>query len=365
MKIAIHNFHELPNVFHFGIHNYVIHLLKNGDIKHLYFDLNKRYINIDTLRLIRTILKNRDKIHSWNIPWENIEFIFSVSELNKKCDALLNFNSHLGETQFNPMLKKFNGIKIYHVNDYFWNQPGSVLNKLLESIGVDYLMGYASHDKHCNYFQSTFKNYIGKIIPVPFGFSERFVSQVPFQERENKAVALGSVNPLRPLEYPVKNFRESADFFPDETWLHKFRREMVLQKAKIKPFVDSMLPEFPQIKDFQYDLVEKFNEYRMFIADESIFNFPPAKYFEGPACGCVLLCADHDCNREFGFKDSENCIMYEVGNIDNLLDKVLYYMKNEDNLFGIQQRGTTFVRSSFSHKQVATNLYKTIESLKK
>ncbi len=365
MKVAIHNFQEFPNIFSIGIHNYVIHLLKNGDIKHLYFDVNKRYLSLYPLRLFRTILQNMDKINSWNIPWENIEFIFSPSELNKKCDVLLNFNSHLGGTQFNPTLKKFNGIKIYHVNDYFWNQPGSTLNNLLENIGVDYLMGYASHDKHCAYFQSTFKNYIGKVIPVPFGFSERFISRVPFQKRKNKAVALGSVNPLRPLEYNVKNFRESADFFPDESWFHKFRREMVLQKTKIEPFVDSMLPEFPQIKDFQYDLVGKFNEYRMFISDESIFNFPPAKYFEGPASGSVLICADHDCNREFGFKDSENCIMYEVGNIDDLLDRVSYYMKNETILSEIQEKGTNFVRSTYSHKQVALNLFKTIEGLKK
>ena len=140
---------------------------------------------------------------------------------------------------------------------------------------------------------------------------------------------------------------------------------MVLQKTKIEPFVDSMLPEFPQIKDFQYDLVGKFNEYRMFISDESIFNFPPAKYFEGPASGSVLICADHDCNREFGFKDSENCIMYEVGNIDDLLDRVSYYMKNETILSEIQEKGTNFVRSTYSHKQVALNLFKTIEGLKK
>lgn len=363
MNIAIHNFHEIPNLFNLGIHNYTLDLLRDGHVKYLYFDLNRRHISINTLRQIYGVILNYDKISSWKIPWKNIKFIFNISKLNKKCNVLLNFNSHLGRTQFDQSLKRFNGLKIYHVNDYFWNQPGSDLNKMLESIGVDYLMGYASHDKHCKYFQKTFKNYIGKVIPVPFGFQERFISSVPFHERKNKAVAVGSVNPLRPLEYPVFNFRESADFFPDESWFHKFRREIVLQKENIKPYINSMLPEFPQIKDFRYDLVKKFNEYRMFVSDESIFNFPPAKYFEGPASGSVLFCSDHDCNKEFGFKDSVNCVMYKQGDIINLTKKISYYMQHENELLNIQQEGMKFVTSRFSHKQIASGLVSAIKKI--
>tara|TARA_Y200000002_G_C22637091_1_gene645177 strand:- start:384 stop:1487 length:1104 start_codon:yes stop_codon:yes gene_type:complete len=363
-KIAIHNFHDLPNIFNLGIHDYIIHLLKNGDVKYLYFDIDKRHLSIDTLRLFRLLFLNCGKINSWGIPWKQIKFIFTMRELNNKCDVLLNFNSHLGKTQFNQRLKRFDGLKIYHVNDYFWNQPGSELNKMLESIGVDYLMGYASHDKHCKYFQKTFKNYIGKVIPVPFGFAERFKVIKPFYERLNKTVALGSVNPLRPLESPIHNYIESANFFPDVSWLHKFRRDIVIDKEKLSEHIDSMLPEFPQIKDFRYDLVKKFNEYQMFVSCESIFNFPPAKYFEGPACGSVLVCADHDCNKEFGFVDGENCIMYKIYDIDNLIEKIKFYTKNTTLLNEIQQNGTKFVRKNYSHQQVALDLIKKLNDLK-
>ncbi|MFM6994749.1 MAG: glycosyltransferase [Sediminibacterium sp.] len=363
MNIAIHNLHETPNLFDIGIHNYTLDLLKDGHVKYLYIDFNKYHFRFRTIYQIYDIILHHEKIKSWNIPWENIEFIFSIEDLNRKCDVLLNFNSHLGRTEFSQRLKKFDGLKIYHVNDYFWNQPGSELNKLFESIGVDYLIGYASHDKHCKYFQDTFKNYIGKVIPLPFGYSDRFKNIVPFNERKYKAVALGSVNPLRPLEYPVEKFRESANFFPDESWFHKFRRKLVLQKANIEPFIDSMLPEFPRIKDFNYDLVKKFNEYRMFVSDESIFNFPPAKYFEGPACGSVLFCADHDCNKEFGFIDSVNCVMYKEDDINDLTEKISYYMQHENELLNIQKQGYNYVTSKFSHRQVASYLVHTINNL--
>ncbi|MBC8386765.1 MAG: hypothetical protein H8E13_01785, partial [Actinobacteria bacterium] len=255
MNIAIHNIHEFPNLFNLGIHNYVLDLLRSRDVKYLFFDIDKRYISVNTLRSIRHYWKQKDKIKSWNIPWDNIEFIFSSKILNNKCDVLLNFNSHLGKTQFTKSVRKFDGLKIYHVNDYFWNNPGSELNNYFYDFGVDHLFGYAAHDRYCAFFQKTFPKYQGKVWGVPFGFSQRFKSIKPFRERVSKAVALGSVNPLRILEYSVRNYEEPATFFPDESWMHKWRRMLVLNKKKLSNQIDSMLPEYPQIKDFKYDLV--------------------------------------------------------------------------------------------------------------
>ncbi|MEO8103395.1 MAG: hypothetical protein ABI790_12775, partial [Betaproteobacteria bacterium] len=49
----------------------------------------------------------------------------------------------------------------------------------------------------------------------------------------------------RPLDAPVRNYRETADFYPDECWFHKFRRDLVLEKERLSDCMDSMLPEFP------------------------------------------------------------------------------------------------------------------------
>lgn len=365
MKIAIHNLHELPNFFGFGIHNYVLELLKSGHVKYLFFDINKRYLSLDTLRLLRRYWIERDKIMSWNIPWDNIEFIFSGKRLKQKCDVLLNFNSHLGETQFTRSVKNFDGLKIYHVSDYFWNNPGSELNKFLCDFGVDHLFGYASHDRYCRYFQKTFPQYKGKVWGVPFGFTNRFNSLVPFKERISKVVALGSVNPLRVLDQPIRNYAETADFFPDEVWLHKFRRMLVLNKNTLNSCIDSMLPEYPQIKDFKYDLVAKFNNYKMFAACESIYYFPPAKSFEGSACGSVNVCADHECNRDYAFEDGENCIMYKPYDVNNFREKVEYYQRNQDQLEGISTKALEFAHKNFSHKSIAKIIYFYIDKIYK
>ena len=363
MNIAIHNLHEFPNLFNLGIHNYVLDLLRSRDVKYLFFDIDKRYISVNTLRSIRHYWKQKDKIKSWNIPWDNIEFIFSSKILNNKCDVLLNFNSHLGKTQFTKSVRKFDGLKIYHVNDYFWNNPGSELNNYFYDFGVDHLFGYAAHDRYCAFFQKTFPKYQGKVWGVPFGFSQRFKSIKPFRERVSKAVALGSVNPLRILEYSVRNYEEPATFFPDESWMHKWRRMLVLNKKKLSNQIDSMLPEYPQIKDFKYDLVQKFNNYKMFVTCESIYLFPCAKSFEGAACGTVNVCAEHLCNKDYGFQNGENCIMYRPYDVNDFQKKVKYYQKNIDKLEKISENTLKFANNHFSHKSIANLVYHYVDTI--
>ncbi len=356
MNLAIHNIHLAPNIFNLGIHNYVLDLVRDGHVRFLYFD-DHNAKNI--AGLVRRLMNGQAS----KIPWGNAEFIFSARTLRSKCDGLLSFNSYAGSDGFSSSVRSFSGLKIWHAGDYFWNEPGSRLNQRFESHGIDYLMGYASHDAHCPYFNKTFPLYRGKVIPVPFGFADRFVPTTPLVGRKNKCVALGSVNPLRPLDFTRHNYRETADFFPDECWFHKFRRMLVLNRERLLPVLDSMLPVFSQIKDFSYDLVAKFNEYRMFVSCESIFFFPPAKAFEGPACGSVMICADHDCNREFGFRDGENCIMYRPYDVDDFADHVRHYQGNEADLEAIQRTGTDFVRNHFSHQAIAKYLHARISEI--
>jgi hypothetical protein len=363
MKIGIQNIHQSPNIFYLGIHKYIIELLIEKQVHCLYFDpislIGDRNVVKNILNLYNTI----SQLNEISIPWDQIEIITTTRELNKKCDILLNFNSHLGESQFPKHLKNFNGIKIFHVNDYFWNRPASVLNKYFEDNGIDFLMGYARHDVHCEYFKKSFPKYIGKVISVPFGFSDRFVEYKSFDQRISKCLAVGSVNPLRPLQSSKENFIESASFYPDEAWFHKFRRMLVLKKNHLAYIVDSMLPEFPDYKDFKYDLVEKFNSYKMFVSDESIFKFPPAKYFEGPASGAVLVCSDHQCNKDLGFIDGENCIMHQEFDLIDFEEKIRFYIKNDDELNKIQKQGTRFVREKYNHKSIANSLISEITDL--
>ena len=201
------------------------------------------------------------------------------------------------------------------------------------------------------------------MIPVPFGYTERFKNLNSFNDRMNKSVGLGSVNPLRMLDYPVENFKEVADYFPDESWMHATRRMFVKNEEKVKHSMDLMFPFFPQIKDFKYDLVEKFNSYKMFTSCESIFYFPSAKSYEGSACGTVNVCIDHDCNKEFGFVDGENCIMYEEGSLDSFNQKIEFYQNNPEKLSQISMNAEQHAFNHFRHEKVAEGIINSIAQI--
>jgi hypothetical protein len=358
MRIALHNIHLLP--LNLAFHGYVLELLRQRKVTVLYFS------DVNGFRLARRLFglarneAHRARLHG--IDWRAFDYAFSARELRRKADVLLNLNLMCRTNvrpEFASGVTRFDGLKIFHVGDYFWYRPGSELNRLLERVGVDHLFGYAMHDRHCAYFRSHFPLYAGRVWGVPFGSAPRFVSRKPFRERANRAVAVGSVNPLRPLHERPANYRETAEFFPDESWFHKFRRQLVLARPRLADCMDSMLPEFPATKDFNYDLVKTFNEYRMFVSCESIFHFPSAKVFEGSACGTAVICADHACNTEYGFEDGRNCIMYKGHSIEDFREKVVWAQRNEDSVEAIAATGHRHVSDYFSHSGVADRIWET------
>ena len=132
---------------------------------------------------------------------------------------------------------------------------------------------------------------------------------------------------------------------------------LVLNKKELADVMDSMLPEFPKPADYKYDMVSKINEYQMFVSCESIFYFPPAKTWEAPAAGCVLVCSDHPCFTDFGFIDGVNCIKHNEFDIQDFKNKVTYFLNNQEKLKEIQVAGTSFVRDNYSHEAIADRLF--------
>jgi glycosyltransferase involved in cell wall biosynthesis len=361
MNIAIQNLHKLPNIQNYKIHNYVLEMIRQGLIRYLYFD-DKNFYN-EYHQIIPLILQQLQNKYSFtDLGLDKTEIILSSKTLSSHCDVLLNFNTTL-EAEFTPAIKKFSGLKIFHLMDYFWIEPGSEKYKRLKDSGVDYLMSYGSPDRYCQYFQKYFPDYLGKIIPVPFGYSSRFISKNTFQKRLNKCVAVGSVNPMRPEDSLPKNYLETANFYAKEKWMHKFRHQLVVNRDKLSEVMDSMLPIYPQYKDFNYDIVEKFNQYQMFVSDETIFYFPTAKTFEGLAAGSVLVCSDHPCFSEYGFQDGINCIKHRQFETGDFKEKINYYQNHQKELNIIHTNGYQFVRKNYSHPAIASNLYQIIENI--
>jgi hypothetical protein len=72
------------------------------------------------------------------IPWLEFKLIFFRKRLNSECDVLISFNTHHKERGVSRAVKAVPGLKIWHVGDYFWNEPASKINKRLENMCWNY-----------------------------------------------------------------------------------------------------------------------------------------------------------------------------------------------------------------------------------
>lgn len=346
MKVALQNPHKIMNVHNVRVHNYVMDLIASGFVTHIYIS---DFSNINFILACYNFFKDRPSGFDFN--FKNIKFIFSFSDLSK-CDVLLNFSAYPNDC--NNAVRKFDGLKIFHIGDYFYGfSPDEKLKSYVEA-KIDYVFSYSNSDLYCSYFKSHFKPFIGKVIPLPFGYSGRFHNSLDFSNRENKAFGSGSVNPMRPIKEKIEYWKDAADFFPDLSWTQPFRRQVVNDINRNEDIIFSMFPLYPDTKSRAFDIAKYFNKYKIFFACESVFNFAPAKYYEGIACGSVLIASDHPCNINMGFKGNKNAILYH--SYDDFLKKLRYFLLTYEGLTNLQDIHINSLEHSkrFTHERISS-----------
>lgn len=222
-----------------------------------------------------------------------IGIINSIEELSNCADVLVSFGcSKSGTFQ----LELFPGLKFCHVTDYYmWTEKKY---KFLLDIKADYIISHNQCDIRSEFFKQYYPNYIGKVINLPFGYAPRYKNIVPFNGRINKAVGLGAINMVKDAMASEDDTKEAVEFFKGWEYTHLTRKYIQDHQVELMDCIDAMFPTPEQQKDFSYDAVERLNSYRMFINDAGMSNFPPARTFEGIACGCVMVAADNPIDRK-------------------------------------------------------------------
>lgn len=295
-----------------------------------------------------------------NIDPTTFDWIFSVSELNRKADVLVSFCGRPDLPALAPP-RGFKGMKVFHVMDYVFKAKAAADN--LMNAGVDYVMGYAAHDKYCSFFQHYYKAYSGKVITVPFGFGKRFEKQTPFEQRIAKCIAAGAVNPIADPSVSQEELTDYISFYSNQRWTHKWRYELATNAQALGGILDSVLPVWPETKNFKYNAVELMSGYQMFANDEGLMAFPPARTYEGVAAGAVMVCSTHPSYGDIGFKDGVNCIMHAPCDLNGFKEKVSHYLSHPQELAMIAQQGHQMVSSKYSHAQIARDLHSHIQKL--
>lgn len=212
----------------------------------------------------------------------------------------------------------------------------------------------------------------------PFVFQERFKPIRPFLERKNKVFSTGTITYKEhkeflsvygsPCDQPARKFvKDNPDFFKDTVDCYS---SDYLEGSDIKKYLptdNKIVRLYKQIHNrfhmghqkayFSFDMVEKFNEYKMCLVGEEVLGVPGIGYVEGMACGCAYIGLDSPMYRDLGLIPGVHYISYD-GTKEGLKSVVEYYQQDEHQkkLEQIAKTGCEYVRKHFTGGEVAKKL---------
>lgn len=247
---------------------------------------------------------------------------------------------------------------------------------VMETLRPDLMYNESNMQKRFVGFNDYFGWFDKQYLVIPFVYADRFKVIKPFGERHVKAVSVGTVTyPSYIRKYYGTNCLQPA------------RKQIYDNALELKPWVDSFNSDFladdkpynvtnavgpirkiinrlhdkfflgRQKKYYSFDMVEKFNDYKMCVVGEEIIGLPGIGFVEGMACGCAYLGQTIGYYEDYGMKEGVHYIGYD-GTLDDLKAKISYYQQPEhqQELERIATAGCEYVRSHFNGPAAAESL---------
>ena len=223
-------------------------------------------------------------------------------------------------------------------------------------------------------------------IVIPFVFAERFKNIKPFNERQNKCFSTGTITYKLHEEFlsvyadscnqPARKFvKDNPAFFKDtvDCYSSDYLEDNAGKKinAGDNPLVKLYKKVYnrthigKQKKYYSFNMVEKFNDYKMHLLGEEILGVPGIGYVEGMACGSAYIGLDSPMYRDLGLIPGVHYIAYD-GTKEGLKATVEYWQRveNQEELEKIAKTGCEYVRKNFCGHNIAKELIEKLVSLK-
>ena len=314
-------------------------------------------------------------------PWQ-VSVIYSPKKI-KKQDFFFSFSLRNLDREYPgfSVFSKLECLKIFHLTHYFLST--SVIAKQYKEAGVDFMVAEANLARE-PYFQHFFGQRPDVYI-LPFSFQPRFKKTKPFSDRLAKCVATGTYHELGRDETTT----DYIDYF-SETAIHPMRKKINQAKAGVSPYLDVLISNFHEIKRkdyrkedpayrkiipvfynmlfaeqkkyFKFDIVQTYNDYRMFVVPEEETGLPGIGFVEGMACGAAYFGKKHRMYTDLGLQDGVHFVAYD-NTLEGLTEKIAYYQQRWDELEKIALAGYAFVQEKFSYPAVAQKFWKDLEAL--
>ncbi len=256
----------------------------------------------------------------------------------------------------------------------------------IKEAGIDCLFCETDLSKTSEIFRKYYHTDIPWIVH-PFVFAERFKKIKPFAERQNKCFSTGTITYKEHEEFlsvyhdscdqPARKFvKDNPEFFKDtvDCYSSDYLEDNPGKKVNDS---DNAIVKFykrfynrthigKQKKYFSFNMVEKFNDYKMHLLGEEILGVPGIGFVEGMACGSAYIGLDSPMYRDYGLIPGVHYIAYD-GTKEGLKSTVEYWQRpeNQEKLEQIASSGCEFVRKNFNGEVVAQRLLERIIDMSK
>lgn len=308
------------------------------------------------------------------IDASKITILTKESEL-KKDDILIIYNYYANQYAFDKRPDCF--IAVSHIH---FNTSNAEKLKALNPDACYNEANFSHGSKIYNYFYSWYKN---PFITIPFVFGSRFKNLKPFAERQNLCFSTGTVTYMhnitpyygdpcaQPSRKQIMDHREELSGLVDcynsnyaEDDAKMFKKGTGIWTRIYNAYV-SKFKASRQKKYYSFNMVEKFNDYKMCLVGEEIMQIPGVGFVEGMACGTAYIGQKVGYYEDFGMEEGVHYIGYD-GTIDDLKAKIRYYQmpEHQQELEKIAKTGSEFVRINFCGPVIAKNLINELIRLK-
>lgn len=300
------------------------------------------------------------------IPANKITVLTKEEEI-KKDDILIIYNYYANQYDFKQRPECLIAISHIHFNTSNADKMRALDPDVLYN-EANFSHGSIIYDK----FYSWFKK---KFVVIPFVFADRFKPIKPFAERQNKCFSTGTVTYMHNI----------TPYYGDPC-AQPARKQIMTHKEELKDLVDCYNSDYAedtvaglkkgndifvriynavysklfvgrQKKYYSFNMVEKFNDYKMCLVGEEIMGIPGVGFVEGMACGCAYIGQNKGFYEDYGMQEGVHYIGYD-GTIDDLKAKIAYYQmpEHQEELENIAKTGCDFVRRNFCGPVIADNL---------
>lgn len=304
-----------------------------------------------------------------------VQIIDKVKQLRKD-DIFLSFSLTTLDTDYHGIdaISDQNFIKIFHFTHY--NQNTSLIAKNFERLKWDFIIA-ENNLKKSDYFNNFFKYFSKEVYTLPFTYGKRYNNTKPFDKRRNMCLSVGAIINIK----DYKGLFDDFTYFYHTDTIQPLRKEILNDMDKITDYIETANANFKTDKSsiwgkikkiifwykhtyFKFDMVEKFNQYKMFVCGEELGDLPGIWFVEWMACGSAYIGKIHTMYTDLGLVPWVHYIWYN-GTLKDVIEKIKYYQEHEEELEKIAKNGYEFVKNRLSWEVVAENFYNDLVTLNK